>query len=377
MKRILISSTDVMMYLFLLPHVRGLANNNYHVDVACSSAGEYKNEGYDEYIKKNLPDNSEYYNLSTERSPFSLKNVNGYRELSRIIEKGNYDLVWTNEPVVGVMTRLACSKFRKKGLKVLYLAHGYHFFKGAPLNNWIYYPVEKYLATYCDLIVTINWEDYHFTKKHFNAPVKHIDGIGFDIGKFKNISVDCQRKRDELNVASDEILILSAGELMTRKNHEVMIKAVAIVKNPKIKYIICGVGDRLEYLKNLSKKLNVENNVKFIGLRYDIDELLKVSDIFAHPSKREGLGIAPLEAMATGLPIITSNIQGIKDYSVTGETGYALDPNDANGYAIAIQNLVNDPELREKMGKHNIKAVEKYSIDISTSDMESIIKQLV
>ena len=156
-----------------------------------------------------------------------------------------------------------------------------------------------------------------------------------------------------------------------------MIEAISVVNNPKIKYVICGIGDRLKFLEDLAKKLNISDNVKFIGLRYDIPELLKVSDIFAHPSKREGLGIAPLEAMASGLPIVTSNIQGIKDYSVNGVTGFSLDPNDINGFSSAIRKLVDDPILRKKIGNHNIGAVKKWSIENSTIQVKNIIQDFI
>jgi glycosyltransferase EpsD len=376
MKRILISSTDVMMYLFLIPHVK-ILSDYYVIDVACSSADEYKSEDYEKTIRDQLPENSKYFHISSERSPYSKANIEGYKELQSIIEVGNYDLVWTNEPVMGVITRLAANKFRKNGLKVLYLAHGYHFFKGAPIMNWIYYPVEKLCSYMTDLMVMINWEDFAFTKKHFHNPVLHIDGIGFDLSKYRNVSVERNSKRKEIGVNSDEILVLSAGELMTRKNHEVVIEAIAVVNNPKIKYVICGIGDRLEFLKRLAKKLNISDRVKFIGLRYDIPELLKISDIFAHPSKREGLGIAPLEAMSSGLPVVTSNIQGIKDYSVNGVTGFSLDPTDVNGFASAIRKLANDHILRKKMGEHNVEAVKKWSIENSTSQVKSVIKGFI
>ena len=378
MKRILITSTDIMMYLFLLPHIKYLVGSNYHVDIACSSPFGYKDEGYEEYLRNNIPEGSKYFQLSAERSPFALRsNIKGCRELREIIEKGSYDAVWTNEPVMGVITRLAASKQRKKGLKMLYLAHGYHFFKGAPIGNWLFYPVEKFMARYCDMMVMINWEDYSFTQKYFRRPVKHINGIGLDVDKYKDASVDYKIKRSELNVGVDDVLILSVGELIPRKNHESIIKAIASINDPKIKYIICGIGPRLDFLQKLSKKLKIENRVQFIGQRYDIGEILKVSDIFTHPSKREGLGIAPIEAMAAKLPIITSSVQGLKDFSINGKTGYCIGPNDISGYEEAIKKLLSNPDLRKSMGEYNMKAVEKYSIDKSTSDMEIIIKQLV
>lgn len=376
-KRILISSTDVMMYLFLLPHVKKLANS-YQIDVACSSADEYKSEGYEEVIRSELPKNSKYFHISSERSPYSIANFKAFKELRMIMSKGHYDLVWTNEPVMGVITRLAASKFRKNGLKVLYLAHGFHFFKGAPILNWIYYPVEKICSYFTDLMVMINKEDFQFTKKNFSKnDSRYIEGIGIDLSKYVDVSVDVTKKRKELGVDENDILILSAGELMTRKNHEVIIEAISLINNPKIKYIICGIGDRLDFLTNLAIKCGVKDRVSFIGLRYDIPELLQATDIFAHPSKREGLGMAPLEAMASGLPILTSNIQGIKDYSVDGVTGFSLDPNDINGFSLAIKKLSDDRELRRKIGKNNVQAVQKWGVENSTIQLKNIITEFI
>lgn len=377
MKKILITSTDVMMYLFILKHVQFLAKNNYHIDVACSAADEYTNEGYDKIIQNALPNGSSYFHISSVRSPYSTRNIQAVRQIKTIIAKGKYDLIWTNEPVMGVITRIAARKFREFGTKVLYLSHGYHFFKGAPLKNWIYYPVEKLCSRITDVIVTINKTDYAFTKEKFSVSVKYINGIGFDANKYKNNLIDRESKRQELGVDKEDILILSAGELMPRKNHEVMIKALARNANKKLVYIICGIGGRLRFLQELANTLNVGEQVKFLGLRYDMAEILKAADIFAHPSRREGLGIAPLEAMATGLPIITSNAQGIKDYSIDGVTGYCLEPNDVDGFADAIRVLADDPDLRKNIGNHNTSSVDKWSIENSVHQVKQILDGLL
>lgn len=376
-KKILISSTDVMMIQFLVPHVLYLNELGYQVDVACSCAEGYQNEGYEQKIKGKLPDNSTFYPVRTERNPFSLQNIKGYRDLEQIINSKKFDLVWTNEPVMGVMTRLASRKFRRNGGKVMYMAHGYHFFKGAPKRNWLYYPIEKIMSSMCDAITVINWEDYYFTQKHFRVPVFHIDGIGLNIKKYDRVDVNVENKRRQLNINMDDILILSVGELQNRKNHRVIIEALGQINNPKLKYIVCGRGELLEEYKELCHKLKIEDNVQFLGHRYDIDEILAVSDIFAHPSQREGLGIAAIEAMASGLPLITSNVQGIKDYVKDGINGYSFEPYDVEGYKRAIEVLSNDKEQRIKIGLVNKESAKKYDIKQSCVSVEKIIRELV
>lgn len=378
MAKILITSTDVMMIQFLVPHVQNLYSNGHQVDVACSNAAGYEKEGYREGIIKQLPEGSRYFTLHLERNPFSLKFKQGYTELKSIINSTNYDLIWTNEPVMSVATRLAALEARKKGTKLLYLVHGFHFFKGAPLINWVFYPVEKIMSYSCDAMCMINWADYEFCKRHMQGiPVYHIDGIGLKVNKFKDIVVDRDRKRKELGVSEDEILVLSVGELQVRKNHIAMLKAIASLNNSKIKYMICGCGALKDMLVQKASELGIGGNLLLPGHRYDIPEILKSADIFAHPSQREGLGIAAIEAMAAGLPLVSSNVQGIADFSKTGITGYCLEPNDVKGYADALRSLIENPDERKRMGEYNIQAAQKYDISNSKEQVLRIINNVM
>lgn len=378
MKRILITSTDVMMYQFILPHVQFLSENGFIVDVACSFAEGYKREGYHKSISEHLPLSSKFYSVDLCRSPYSLKNIKGLNELKQIIQEGNYNIIWTNEPVMGVMTRLAAHFLNGKKTKILYLVHGYQFYRGAPKINWLAYPIEKIMSSMCDAICVINWEDFYFTKKHMpDKQCFHVDGIGLDVDKFKSVVIDRDEKRLALGFVPDDILILSVGELQKRKNHESILKAVAKIQSDNIKYLICGCGELEEYLKKLALKLGVLDKLYLLGHRYDIAEILKCVDIFAHPSIREGLGIAALEAMASGLPLVTSNVQGIKDYVIDGETGFVNSPYDIDGYKKSIETLIYDYRLRLKIGENNKLYCSKYDISSSMRQMIDIINSLV
>ena len=378
MKSLLITCTDVMMYQFILPHVRYLVEQGYVVDVACTHAEGYKKEGYHEYIRKNIPATSCFYPLDLERNPFSLKNRKGLRELKKIINGKHYDLIWTNEPVVGVMTRLAARKARKHGTKVLYMAHGYHFFKGAPKKNWFFYPVEKVMSSMCDAICLICWEDFEFTKKHMpSKKIYHIDGIGLDVKKYSDVVIDREKKRSELGIGPEDTFVLSVGELQSRKNHEPVIRAIGAIKDPHIKYMICGRGELESHLRDVAKEVGMEDRLLLPGHVYDIPEILKAADIFAHPSQREGLGIAALEAMASGLPLVTSNVQGLKDYVINGKTGFVTEPNDIDGYRRAIADLMNNPELRQSIRKNNVEYAKKYDVSNSRQQVHAIIREMI
>lgn len=378
MKRILITSTDVMMIQFIVPHIEYLSTKGFLIDVACSNAAGYKNEGYHKQIKDRLPQGSFFYSVNLERNPFSTTILDGYKELKRIIETNRYDLIWTNEPVMSVITRIAAKRAVGNTAKLLYLVHGFHFFKGAPLINWIAYPVEKVMSSFCDALCMINWNDYNFSQRHFaKLPVYHIDGIGLNVEKFHAIEIDRAKKRQELNLAPTDIAVLSVGELQIRKNHIAMIKALGLLNNPRVKYIICGCGELKEYLIKEANNVGLKGRLILLGHRYDIPEILKAVDIFAHPSQREGLGIAAIEAMASGLPIVTSNVQGIPDYSKSGETGFCLEPNDVEGYKNAINYLIEHPEESKAMGLHNIEASKKYDIQNSCKQVEEIINHIL
>ena len=369
MKRLLLTCTDLMTIQFMVPHIRYLAENGFSVDLACSVVGDRLED-----VKRAVGDVAKIHTLRLVRSPFSPSNFKGYQDLKKLLSENRYDVIWTNEPVMGVMTRLVARKARKSGTKVIYMAHGFHFFKGAPLFNWMMWaPLEILMSRFNDILVTINWEDYNWAKKHTHTPIiEHIDGIGVDFSHRESV-VSREEKRTQLGITDSDILVLSVGELQKRKNHEVIIKAIAKINNPDIKYIICGQGVLEKYLLKLTSSLDLQKQVFLLGYRQDIPEIMSACDIFAHPSVREGLGLASLEAMASGLPLITSNVQGVPDYVENGVTGYMCNPKDVDAYAENMNKLVYDKSLRETIGTTNTTCVQKYRVE----EIQPVIKGIL
>lgn len=374
MKRILITSTEVLMLHFLVPHVKNLLKNGYEVEVACSEV-----VGRFEELKDVLGKFVKIHKVDLKRSPTRIQNLRGLKELKRIIKEGHYDLVWTNEPVMGVMTRLAAKHLRKKGMHVLYMTHGFHFYKGGDWYNWLlFYPIERLFSRVTDTLVTINHEDYALACRRMHATrIKYIHGIGLDTEYFENRKVDVADMRGSLGIPEDCMVLLSVGELQRRKNHEVILHAMSKTDYSKIHYIICGEGELHNYLLELSEKLGIAKHVHFLGYRRDISELCKCADIFVHPSRREGLGIAALEGMASGLPIVASNINGILDYTTDGETGYNCPPTDAEAFREALDKLIKDKKLRDRMGKTGNQRTKDYDIGIVKKEVLQIIEECV
>ena len=352
-KRMLITSTDLMMIQFLVPHVVNLAENGYEVEIACSEVGGRMDE-----VREKLKNHVKgIHVVRLVRSPASLSNIKGYGDMKKVIAGGNYDIIWTNEPVMGVVTRLAARKARKKGTKVVYMVHGFHFYKGAPLLNWmVYYPVEWFVSRFCDEIVTINQEDYARAKKFHAGKIKYIHGIGMDPSRM-HYTDSPGNIRKEIGADDRSFLLLSVGELLPRKNQQVIIRALGRLKDRDIHYILCGKGELKEKLENLAKENGIDEQVHFLGYRKDVLDIYGQTDLLALPSRREGLGLAGLEGMYCGLPLITSDINGIRDYMEDGKTGYIYDPDDVNGFAEGIRKMKEDPEFRRKCGEHNRKVV--------------------
>lgn len=318
------------------------------------------------------------HNITFARSPFSTANVRAYKDLKEIINTNGFDLIHCHTPTASMMTRLASIKSRKRGSVVMYTCHGFHFHKASSKKNWmIYYPVEKFLSKFCDYIVTINKEDYNRAKTFHCKNVRYIPSVGVDINRIRNLQIDKASKKEEIGVPADKTLIISAGELIERKNHEVIIQALAKINNPDIYYAIAGKGPLKDYLANLAKDLGIADRVLFLGFRTDVFELYHAADISAFPSKIEGLGLAGVEAMAAGAPLVSSNVHGILDYVIDGKTGFAIAPNDVDGYAASIKKLVDNPSLRESMKTNCLKAVEPFELSNALRVMWDIYEEIL
>lgn len=365
MKILYVTTISLTMNSFFVPHIEMLVQKGHQVDIACNAEKLPLNARYEELGCK-------FYQIDFSRSPLSSGNFRAYRQLKALIKDGGYDIVHCHTPNASVITRLVCRSFRKSsGLQVFYTAHGFHFFKGAPKLNWmVYYPVEKFCARYTDKLITINKEDYEVAKAHFKAKQLHyIPGVGIDLSKYENVRSDASAVRQAIGVPEKAFMLLSVGEINVNKNHKVIVKALALLQDPNIHYVLAGRGDQEQALMELAQELEVSDQVHLLGYRKDIPDLIHAADVFCFPSYREGLGVAALEAMAGGLPVLTSNVHGINDYSESGKTGFKFAPEDIRGFTQGIYTLVSKPDLRRKIRENNLEIVKAYT-------METILDQL-
>ena len=374
MSKILLTATNAMIFHFLVPHIEKLLEMGHYVEIASTAL-----EGYDDLLRnriKKKPVKISYIRLN--RSPFSLSNYKGIIDLKRIIDNDSFDLIWTNEPVMSIATRLAARSARKKGTKVVYMVHGFNFFDGSSKGSWlIFYPIERIMAKFADYLITINKEDFNRGKSFGFKDVFYVHGVGLDTKRFREASVDRSLKRKEIGIPNNVIMLLSVGELGTRKNHEVVIRALGELKDKDIHYAICGEGVLEDYLKNLCKELGIAENVHFLGYHRDIPEICKAADIYVFPSQREGLGIGALEGMASGLPLISSYVNGIRDYTEDGVTGYTIQPHNIEGYVMAIRKLADNTGDRARFGSHNMIAAQKFDVCNTIQEIPVILDEIL
>lgn len=352
---------------------------NCYVHIACNF--DYMDdtdiERTKSYISKLKQEGIFLHNVHFARNPLKLANVKAYKMLKRIINDNDFDLIHCHTPTASMITRLAARKARKKGCIVMYTCHGFHFHNAAPKKNWIvYYPIEKWLSNYCDYLVTINKEDYARAQTFKCKNIRYIHGVGVDLNRIQSCNIDRAKYKESIGLPRDCIMILSIGEMIERKNHQIIVKALGRLHNNNIYYVICGKGPLEKKLRKLAQKNNIVNNVIFLGFRNDIPELCNVADISAFPSRIEGLGLAGIEAMAAGVPLVSSNVHGILDYVIDGKTGYTCPPNDVASFAAAIEKLVN-PNERKKMKENCKKAVIPFDINNALMEMRNIYNEIL
>ena len=319
------------------------------------------------------------------RSPFDIKNnQKAYRQLKRIMEYQHFDLVHCHTPVGGVLTRLVARHYREKGTKVIYTAHGFHFYKGASWKFWLVsYPIECWLSHYTDSLITINKEDFQNATKLVlgkrngkRGNVYKIDSVGIDLIKYSSISVTREEKRKELHIPKDAFLLVSVGELNWNKNHKVVLEALGKLKEENLYYVICGEGIEKDSLKEQVKQLGIEKQVAFLGFREDIPEILKMADVMVFPSLREGFGMVALEAMASKVPVIALDNRGTREYMQDGKNGYIVWKNDVNDMADAILKIYQLPKKEYDTMKQNcLETAKQFNSDLVSKKMKQIYEE--
>ena len=371
-KRVLMVATvPSMIGQFNMNNIHILQNLGYEVDVASdfTDVSVWPVEHIQKFKDQLKEMGIEAIQLDFSRSPFKIgRHIKSYKQTVKLIKDQGYTFIHTHTPIASAIVRQAA---RKTGTKVIYTAHGFHFYDGAPLKNWlIYYPIEKWFSRYTDVLITINKEDYKRATEKFKAKkVVYIPGVGVDTEKFAPRKSGRERIRTELSIPDDRIILLSVGELNENKNHESVIRAISGIDN--LTYVIVGKGN----LKDQLQKTASENDVdlRLTGFCADVVDFYDAADVYILPSIREGLNVSLMEAMASALPCLAGNIRGNVDLVDEEKGGYLFSPLSVDEIKSAVRKVVGMPlEDRQKRGLYNLDKIR--SFDLQT--VENIFSEI-
>lgn len=367
MSRILyVATSDIHLKTFHVPYLEWLAAEGHTVDIAAERRGGLNFECV-----------NQAYWLPFPRTLASFQHLGTLRRLRAIIEGGGYDLVHCHTPIPSALTRIAARNWRKRGGKLLYAAHGFHFYKGGPLRNWLtYYPAEWLLSAMTDAIITINREDFGYVNgKMWHQASFLIPGIGVQATRFQALTDDARREqRASLGYTEDEFLLLYIAEFIPRKNHHFLVRTAAdlVREVPKVRFLFAGTGPTLDTVRMEAADLGLDQHVQFLGFRSDVDKLASVADVGISSSRHEGLPLGVLEQMMCGVPSVASEDRGHRDLVEHGVTGFLFPQGNHEIFVRSVTQLYEDPALRKRMGEAARRKAEDFSLSRSLSKMKEI-----
>lgn len=321
-----------------------------------------------EYAEKCRENGLIIHSISYQRHSL-LKNLKLIKETKKLFQEEKFDLIHAHTETGGLVLRLSVKAARNA--KLVYTPHGMSFYKGSSLKSQIVYrPIEKWICKKMDVNLAINEEEYAVLLKWKKGGTYLVHGVGLNIERMQKIKRSKDLIREEFQIPSTAIVILSIGELNENKNHITAIKAIAKLQRKDVYYIICGVGEKEGVLEKEAIKLGVKDNLILAGYRRDIPDIINAADVFLFPSKHEGLPVSLMEAMAGGLPIICSDIRGNKDLIKDEKNGYLFPPKDTQWLYEKLRALIDDKEKKECFSK----AVQEHILEYSIEQVEKELK---
>lgn len=382
-KMLMVATVPSMIGQFNMSNIYILLDMGYEVHVACNfhDRSIWSEDRIKNLINKLNDIGVRYHQIEFSRSPKDIGKI--YKSLSQmglLMNRFKFEFIHCHTPIASVISRICC---HRSNVRVIYTVHGFHFYHGAPLKNWLlYYPVEKVLSKWTDILITINKEDYERAEKKFHpGKIAYVPGAGVDLEKFESDVIDSSEKRKELGIEPDDIMLLSVGELNNNKNHKVIIEALCRLKESEMEYVdhlhyfIAGKGEMQAKLIELAEEKRIK--LHLLGFRNDVPELLKAADIFILPSFREGLNVSLMEAMACRIPVACSRIRGNTDLILEGKGGFLFDPKEKEEIEDKLERLIRmSKDELYNLGEYNFRTVQKFCSGVVERKMRNIYKSV-
>lgn len=283
------------------------------------------------------------------------------------------DLVSAHSTKAGIVARLACALLKKK---VVFTAHGWAFTEGRRMwKRRIFALVERFAALFTKKVICVSNYDKDLALKFKIAPPEKLVVIHNGVDPDPFVKADGSKIREEFNL-NDEIVICMVGRLAPPKDHFTLLKALKMLKG-KVKLLSVGDGNLGLKIKEYIVQNDLNDSIVLTGKRKDVPQFLAASDIFVLSSQWEGLPYTIIEAMMSGLPVIATRVGGVPELVEDGITGYLVPPKDHRSMASAINKIINDPSLRQHMGKMGRKkAMEKFTLERMLQETEKVYEDI-
>ena len=373
-----LATVPSMIISFNMRNIKMLQNMGYKIHVACNyqEKSAWTDEQLQEFKTILTENDVTMHQIDFPRKPYHpISLLKSYIQTRKLLKQNAFVMMHNQSCVSGILGRIAAKKYK---MKILHTEHGFYYFKGSPLFNWIFYPFDWLCSWFTDAIVTINKDDTAFAEKYMKTKkVVYIPGVGIDTEYYLNTQIDVNEIRQQNGIPKDAFIVLSVGELNSNKNHSTILKAISTLREKNIYYVVCGEGAERSNLILLAEQLGMKERFILAGQRKNVNEFYKIADVFAFPSKREGLGLAAIEAMASGLPLVTSNKNGINDYAENRKTGFMCEPDDVKGFSEAILSFYKSSDLRSKMSTYNIIKAREFSEEKTDEIMSNLYKEIL
>jgi glycosyltransferase involved in cell wall biosynthesis len=363
---------------FHLPFIKMLQEQGHQVEVACCM---------DVPLSSPVPGVSlPVWEIPFARSPYSPGNVMAYRKIRRLLQERNYDLVHVNTPAAAFLTRLAARSIAVRGadIPVLYMAHGFHFYQGAPpLYQLLYYGMERLASRWTAGLIVLNEEDLQAARGFGLVEGENlwlVHGVGVDLDAYGSIdAVRLADTRKLLGLAEDAPVAVCIAELIPRKNHRQLVEAWSEVHSrfPGAALLVVGTGELEQKLRRAVLNRRYEGSIRMLGYRTDIPSLLALSDLVVLTSRHEGLPRVIMEAMAAARPVVATDVRGSRDLVRDGESGLLVPLDRPDLLAEALMRLLGDRALARRMGAAGQSMVQAYSLERVLGEMDAIYSRFL
>jgi len=346
-----LAAVEATLTHLLFPLLKRLQTEGYAVHVACTPGERWLDLAREGFVTWPVP---------IARRALTPAHFTSLWRLYRLMKAQRFDIVHVHTPVAAVLGRLAAAW---AGVPhVVYTAHGFYFHERMrPWARRSVVAVEKLLGRCCtDVLLSQSREDVDTTiREGIIAPerVRWI-GNGVEVERFRAASLD-PTLRASLGLKPQERVVGFIGRLVREKGVEALLRALARVRGrlPEVRLLVVGdslQGERDRGAKNrvraLIEQLDLGRTVVLAGQREDVPALLKLMDVFTLPSHREGMPRSVLEAMASGLPVVATDIRGCREEVVDGQTGHLVPVGDVEALSEALLALLQDEEKARVMG---------------------------